>query len=637
MGVVTVRLRSWPQGATAIGIAAVALLVALGAPATAAAGDLDPTFGVGGKVTVSGLNIYAMALQPDGKIVVAGVSLDVFGLARLNPDGSVDASFGTGGMVTTDFGAVFEAAYAVTLLPDGRIVAAGTAGEGGRARDLALARYNPDGSLDASFDSDGRVTTSFGVEIQEAYDVLVQPDGRIVAAGFAAGGFAPGGGLALARYNSDGSLDASFDFDGRVTTDFGNGTDYATAVVLQPDGRIVAAGLTQTGGTDDFALARYNSDGSLDPTFGVGGTVTTDLGGFESAYDAVLQPDGNIVAVGPTGSGSTPTTDFALLRYNPDGSLDPGFGSGGRVTTDFAGDVDIPSAVALQPDGRIVAAGLTETATGDDFALARYEDNGSLDVSFGSGGRVTTDLGGFESADAAVLQPDGKIVVGGVHFVLRYLGDGANTAPTVGITGGQCHRDAAASARLDLAVGDVESPADALTVSATSSNQELIPSDALVLGGSGATRTLDLTAVPRRAGSTVVTVAVTDGAITTTLEVTVRVDGPGGGTLAGTAGPDVVFGLTGADTLDGRGGNDLVCGGGGDDRLDGGNGDDVLAGGGGADRLDGGSGRDRLLGGTGDDVLTGGPLADLFSGGSGSDAATDFAPFEGDTQDGTIP
>jgi uncharacterized delta-60 repeat protein len=580
MGVVTVRLRSWPQGATAIGIAAVALLVALGAPATAAAGDLDPTFGVGGKVTVSGLNIYAMALQPDGKIVVAGVSLDVFGLARLNPDGSVDASFGTGGMVTTDFGAVFEAAYAVTLLPDGRIVAAGTAGEGGRARDLALARYNPDGSLDASFDSDGRVTTSFGVEIQEAYDVLVQPDGRIVAAGFAAGGFAPGGGL---------------------------------------------------------ALARYNSDGSLDPTFGVGGTVTTDLGGFESAYDAVLQPDGNIVAVGPTGSGSTPTTDLALLRYNPDGSLDPGFGSGGRVTTDFAGGVDIPSAVALQPDGRIVAAGLTEAATGDDFALARYEDNGSLDVSFGSGGRVTTDLGGFESADAAVLQPDGKIVVGGVHFVLRYLGDGANTAPTVGITGGQCHRDAAASARLDLAVGDVESPADALTVSATSSNQELIPSDALVLGGSGATRTLDLTAVPRRAGSTVVTVAVTDGAITTTLEVTVRVDGPGGGTLAGTAGPDVVFGLTGADTLDGRGGNDLVCGGGGDDRLDGGNGDDVLAGGGGADRLDGGSGRDRLLGGTGDDVLTGGPLADLFSGGSGSDAATDFAPSEGDTQDGTIP
>jgi uncharacterized delta-60 repeat protein len=134
-----------------------ALLIALGAPASAAAGDLDPTFGVGGTVTVSDLTIFAMALQPDGKIVVAGVSVDVFGLARLNPDGSLDASFGTGGLVTTDFGAAFEAAYAVALLPDGRIVAAGTAGESGRTRELALARYNPDGSLDASYDSDGRV------------------------------------------------------------------------------------------------------------------------------------------------------------------------------------------------------------------------------------------------------------------------------------------------------------------------------------------------------------------------------------------------------------------------------------------------------------------------------------------------
>jgi uncharacterized delta-60 repeat protein len=412
----------------AVLLGALTMNVMLASPAAAAAGDLDVSFGIDGRVTTDfggSDGASEVAIQPDGKIVAAGSAHgDDFALARYNRDGSLDTSFDGDGKVTTDFGGV-DAASDVAIQPDGKIVAAG-----GGAADFALARYNRDGSLDTSFDGDGKVTTDFrGVDA--AVGVAIQLNGKIVAAGFDA----DADDFALVRYNRDGSLDTSFDGDGKVTTDFGSAFEAAAAVAIQPDGRIVAAGFTQVG--DDFALARYNRDGSLDTSFDGDGKVTTDFGftgpfgdpiyTVDLATGVVIQPDGKIVAAGFSVTGGV---DFALARYNPDGSLDTGFGFVGKVTTSF-GDLDHAFGVAIQSDGKIVAAGTTTGfgADGIGWVLARYKRDGSLDTDFGVDGQVTTDFEGVgEAASGVAIQPNGRIVaVGGAtaghDFALaRYLG-----------------------------------------------------------------------------------------------------------------------------------------------------------------------------------------------------------------------
>jgi uncharacterized delta-60 repeat protein len=235
---------------------------------------------------------------------------------------------------------------------------------------------------------------------------------------------------------------------------------------------------------------RYNRDGSVDTGFGFGGRAVTDFGtGLELACAAALQPDGRIVVTGPT-----QTLDFALARYTADGRLDSSFGRGGKVITDVAGDDDIPSAVAVQPDGRIVVAGFAAGAQGnddfdEDFALTRYTPDGGLDPTFGSSGKVMTDTGGGkDGASAVALQADGKIVAAGSpRFTLvRYPGGaGGGAAPTVAAAGGACTGDV--SARVDFQVRDTDS-LGALVVTAASSNQDLLPNRGLVLAGGGENR-----------------------------------------------------------------------------------------------------------------------------------------------------
>jgi uncharacterized delta-60 repeat protein len=278
---------------------------------------------------------------------------------------------------------------------------------------------NP-GTLDPTFDADGRVTTDFGAR-DSAGDVAIQSDGKIVAAGF---GMGPGEfDFAVARYNNfDGSLDTSFAGDGTVTTDFNTSDDRGWAVAIQSDGKIVVAGQTfvarSVGGSDlDFALVRYNSDGSLDTGFSGDGKVNVDLGGTETdaALDVAIQSDGKIVAAGyvrnlfpdPLGP-----SDFAVARFNADGTADTGFGVGGKITTDFATDHDEASAVAIQSDGRIVAAGPAFSGT-FDFGLARYNTNGTPDTNWGGDGTVLTNLGGTDSATGLAIQPDQMIVAVG--------------------------------------------------------------------------------------------------------------------------------------------------------------------------------------------------------------------------------
>jgi uncharacterized delta-60 repeat protein len=410
----------------ALSFTAVTLLlnIALAPPAAAQPGDLDTTFDFDGKVTTDFGGPFdrgsGVAIQSDGRIVVAGVSGDDvsgndFVLARYKRDGTLDADFDIDGKVTTDFGSRFEEASSVAIQPDGKIVAAGFSGDF-LVGDFALARYNRDGSLDTTFDADGKVTTDFG-SFDQALGVAIQPDGRIVAAGFS--GDFPLVDFVLARYSRDGSLDTSFDADGKVTTDFGSSPELAASVAIHPGGRIVAAGFSG----DDFALARYKGDGSLDTSFDSDGKVTTDFGADDRALGVAIQRDGRIVAAGF--SGDFPLVDFALARYDRNGSLDTSFDADGKVTTDF-GSFDQALRVAIQPDGRIVAAGTSGDLSLLDFALARYNRDGSLDTSFDADGTVTTDFGSFDQALGVAIQPDGRIVAAGFSqpdFALaRYLG-----------------------------------------------------------------------------------------------------------------------------------------------------------------------------------------------------------------------
>ena len=372
-------------------------------------GELDPAFGIGGKVTtafgVPAATATSVVLQPDGKIVAAGWLFDEtanidFALARYNADGSLDNSFGIGGRVRTDFFGLDDVANAVARQADGKIIAAGTARVGFDLR-IALARYNVDGSLDSTFDGDGKAVTPDASGV--AYGVVVQPDGKIVVAG---------SNFALVRFNVDGSLDTGFGKGGEFAIrGFG-----ATAMTLQLDGKIVVAGSINSSGTgDDFAVVRVNSDGSLDKTFGSAGIVTTDFfGSGDVAWAVTLQPNGRIVAGGYAADSLSTGPHFGVARYDADGSPDLTFDGDGRTSTDFPGFDEVAFGVAVKADGKILAAGRTFGTAGYDFAIARYAPEGVEDPGFGTSGRVTTDFFGRNDGIRGILiQPDGKIIAAG--------------------------------------------------------------------------------------------------------------------------------------------------------------------------------------------------------------------------------
>ena len=426
-------------------IAALFTILSLVAPtlAHAAAGDLDPAFGRGGvaRTDFGGTDEYGFAVkvQPDGKIVVAGQSgvYPVFhaALARYNINGRPDRSFGTGGKVTAALDPGGDGVQGIALQSDGRIVTAGSVIHNNFTLAFSIGRFNVDGSLDATFGNNGAVQTTFGDPAAEGNDVVVQADGRIIVVGFTgAGSYSALNDFALVRYNSDGTLDQSFGVAGKVTTHFPgifNTGSTAFGAALQADGKVVVAGSYVNESTPNaFALARYNSDGSLDASFGSAGVVTTRIGGGSAfAFGVILQRDGRIVLAGYADGQDH---DFALACYNANGTLDSTFGAGGIVTTDFTGTSsdDIAYGLAVQRDGALLAAGRVGEYPVFDFALARYTSSGQLDQSFGIGGKVTTDLGDEELGYGVAVQRDGKILLSGGAFngsnfdfgVVRYLG-----------------------------------------------------------------------------------------------------------------------------------------------------------------------------------------------------------------------
>jgi uncharacterized delta-60 repeat protein len=421
-----------------------AICISLPVASLAQAGSLDLSFGDSGIVTNSigeyGSRANAIAIQADGKIVVAGESQttgtwgapSVFALTRYNTNGSLDNTFDTDGIVTTSIG--FSCvANAIAIQADGKIVVAGSDYNNGNYS-FALTRYNTNGSLDNTFDTDGIVTTSIGIH-SGASAIAIQADGKIVVSGGSNNN--GNSSFALTRYNTNGSLDNTFDTDGIVTTSIGLQCG-ANAIAIQADGKIVVAGfsgdqlcIAWTVMVDFFAVIRYNTNGSLDTTFGIGGIVRT----FNECYHdsrangIAIQADGKIVVAGYYYGEDLNSEDksFALIRYNTNGSLDTTFGFDGIVlgnsgSAGFIHNLEIEVNIAIQADGKIVVArgdveseGDIETPTHYRILLKRFNTNGSLDNTFDIDGIVTTSIGTSSFAKDLAIQADGKILVAGAQ------------------------------------------------------------------------------------------------------------------------------------------------------------------------------------------------------------------------------
>lgn len=321
--------------------------------------------------------------------------------------GTLDTTFGTGGSSTISFGGT-ETANAVAVMSNGKIVVAGSTNAAGNS-DFAVIRYNANGTLDTTFSSDGGTTTDIGTASQDfANAVAVQADGKILVAGYS--NSAGNNNFVTVRYNVDGTLDTFFGAGGKVTSDFGN-DDRAACITIQEDGKIVVAGSTD-GGSSDFAVARYLADGSPDTSFSGDGRQNATFFSADFCQTVAIQNDGKIVLAGYTNNPGT--NDFAIARFTADGTLDSTFDTDGRATVSF-GDDDRASGVVIQDDGAIVVAGSWDGGD-SDMAIARFNGvTGALDTTFSTDGRQTLNFSGVsvDFCNALALQDDGNLLLGG--------------------------------------------------------------------------------------------------------------------------------------------------------------------------------------------------------------------------------
>ena len=503
-----------------IGTIALSAGVALGAPA-----DTDRGFGRDGRVVIDfggSDDAYAVAVQPDGKLVMVGdtSNKDDAIVARVNPDGSRDRGFGSEGVAVIESTAS-EYGYAVALQPDGKILVGGYTSTG---QNGVVHRLNADGSPDKGFGTEGAAyLDSAGYETVQA--LAVQPDGKIVAAGWTTSNKD----LAVYRLTAEGKPDKTFDDDGARGIDAG-GEEKAYGLALQADGKIVVAGYSWTSTSIRPLVARFGSTGTPDSSFGPEGWRKLDNVGI--VYGVAVQPDGRIVAAGEAGD----RDDAGVYRLGINGLPDKGFGDDGVVRLD-TGDSETAKALSLQPDGKILVGGYTDA--GDDGVVWRVNAAGTPDRGFGEDGALVVAGAGLEEVRGIAPQADGKVVFTGTKegkdpdaLLYRLLGDSRTEQPG---------------------------------------------------GGQGGPAPATVTCGGKRA------------------------------TIVGTRRRDVIRGTRRRDVIAALGGNDVVRGLAGDDVVCAGAGNDLVIGGAGRDRLLGGAGRDRLVGGPGRDRLIGGPGRDRTS------------------------
>jgi uncharacterized delta-60 repeat protein len=381
---------------------------------------LDPTFGSQGKLFAAAAGATALALQPDGKLLVLG-GLQI---QRYNTDGSLDTSFGSGGTATiVTLGNGLDEMKSVALQPDGKIVVAGSTSLPTAFNfDFMVARFNANGTPDTSFGTGGKTLTEFDGLNDQAKAVLIQPDGKIVVAGQAQLGtlVTADQDFAVVRYLADGTPDPTFGGgDGKSTITVGGKSDFVNAAALQPDGSIVVVGrvFTDNGsGNSDMGIARFLPSGDIDTTFGSqhgtvridftdGGVVPANFDGgeWDEALDVLVQPNGKILVGGYTIRAGV--FRGALVRLESSGTIETQFG---LVNTD---SIEKAAGIALQADGKVVAAGRGNS----DFGIVRFTSGGEVDASFDSDGKLLVDFfGGLDTPNDVLVQPDGKIVAAGV-------------------------------------------------------------------------------------------------------------------------------------------------------------------------------------------------------------------------------
>ena len=423
-------------------------LLLLAVPAAATPGDLDPTFSGDGwvrtyEVTGRSRGFFPkgaedVAIQPDGKILAVselqdGNSRWWFGVYRWLPNGDLDRSFGSGGWVANDLG-VFPRPHTVALQADGKILVGGQIECPGLELCFGIVRYNPNGVIDGSFGVSGVARATFpgfrcGCDL---LDLAVQRNGRLVAVGwrFRGGDAQDDMLLAVARFLPDGRLDRSFSRDGRISFDFGYGDDYASAVAVQPDGRIVVGGMAQHRyrTENDFLVVRLRGNGTLDKTFSRDGIRSVNFVGrrYDNASGLDLQPDGRIVLAGVSAVGYTREDPrIAVLRLNRNGTLDRRFGKRLLRPGPHGGHA---RAVLVDRGGIVVGGAAYDDSRHDTaaWALVRFRFSGALDRSFGRGGILLSDFGtGADWVGALATQRDGKLVAAGEVYrdqaIARYL------------------------------------------------------------------------------------------------------------------------------------------------------------------------------------------------------------------------
>lgn len=533
--------------------------------------------------------------QSDGKLLIAGMSGGDIILTRYTTSLALDATFGSNGKVTTDFNDGDDAAYSLIQQSDGKFVVAGITYDEVLGKNLfALARYNANGRLDTTFNSSGKVSTNLSGVDESCQAVIQQTDGLLVGAGTTYDTSSGEGNFALVRYNSDGSQDQNFAVNGIRITDVG-GDDAVFSVIQQSDGKLLAVGESD----GNFALVRYNLDGSLDTSFSSDGKLTTDFGGSDRALSVVQQVDGKLVVVGYTFDPSTSTQDVAVARYNLDGSLDTSFSTDGLLVTDLGG-LDYANSVIQQVDGKILVVGGTYSRDMrySDFALARYNLDGSIDRTLMGDGTQTTRFNRSDTAYDVIQQSNGKLLVvgdsAGDFALARYRADGqldSGNAPSgdIIINGraiqGQILTASSTLQDSDgLGVINYQWMADGTAINGATTTS-------LLLGISLVGKSISVRASyrDRQGNYEIIMSSMTDPV------QRLRIDK--------TNGADLFNGSAYADWVFGRGGNDTLNGNAGDDTLDGGSGNDILNGGAGVDSMTGDAGNDTYYVGAKGDVV----------------------------------
>ena len=382
-------------------------------------GDLDVDFGVNGMATYDVQNlglkdgIGMIAVQPDGKLVFVGSISTAFNtdgdltIGRLNTDGSTDSTFGLNGITVTDLGGSSEGIGNILIREDGKFLCGGGSNQSGQFQFL-LVQYNSNGELDTDFGLNGTVFTDVGITGSTMLSMVKTSDGSIFSTGSASGK------IPIVKYGSNGVLDNGFGNSGIVLTDIGE-IETGSDILIQDDGKILIIGTTAiSGNPEDAIVCRFNSDGSLDTDFNGTGWVNLALSqSIDRPTGILLLTDGRILVIGFAANDLLGIEMFAL-RLMPDGSFDTTFGTDGVARYDIGDGDDAATDVLLQPDGKALIGGRANNGNDNDLCVIRINEDGSLDDSFGSNGVVITDVAAdYDEIISMVLQPDGKLIVGG--------------------------------------------------------------------------------------------------------------------------------------------------------------------------------------------------------------------------------